>query len=529
MDKSFGKILGGFLAKIFFLLLFIAPMIYTSVIFSCLPMIEHDLSIPYGRTFFHPEHGRYIATAVANLLFEKIPIAFNIHPFDLNVSLMLAVRIVIMTIVLVMISSGILLFSSKRKISDLWILLLGYLASYFLLCNRFFMYLVFYNLVPFLEYDASVIPLFVFLSISIYFYVKDKIPSKLAFSLFLISAFFTGITTELINISTFLYMSILSLVVSIRYFYSDKNEIEKQRLKFFLWGYFVLILACGIFFVNPTDHDFQNNHMFFTYWKEFIPLFWENCVLRVKRFYFVLFALFGILFFARKNCQKQNFRLATCTAIINLAFLFYFLVVSYCISCFSSVMMENYDLFQYKFVSPYAAVILFQIFVVVGYLFETINFSSTRKEIFFKILMTVAIFLSIYRYQDNNLEFLFYQRNHFLTRRVYSYQLEKLMMSQAGKETIALPLGYNDYYSDDIEVNNILKFLIYIHYPDFQNLKTVIADDSIRLDNLSEEELKHLRFSNLLKHKIIKGDFNFDIEKVKKDGAKVYYQIFYYN
>ncbi len=526
MNNSFGKILGGIFAKIFFLLLFITPVIYTSVIFSVLPMIEHDLSIPYGRTFLHPEHGRYIATGFANLLFEKIPIAFNIHPFDLNISLMLAVRIVLMTIVLVMIAAGFLLFYSKRKKNDLWILLFGYLAAYFLLCNRFFMYLVFYNLVPFLEYDVSVIPLFVFFSFTFYFYVKDEIPSKFMLTLFLISAFFTGITTELINTSTFLYMSVLSCAVGVRYFLSDKNEIEKARLKFFLWGYFVLILACGIFFLNPTDHDYQNNHVFFTYWKKFIPIFWENCILRVKRLYFVLFGLFGILFFTRKIFQKQNLRLATCIAVSNLGFLLYFLVITYLIACFSSVTMENYDLFQYKFVSPYAGVILFQIFVVAGYFFETADFNSYKKEFFFKILMIAAIFLSVYRYQDNNLEFISYQRNHFLTRRIYSYQLEKLMMQQAGKETIVLPLGVNEYYSDTLEANNIIKFLMYIHYPDFQNLKMIVSDDNVPFDNLSDEELKDLKFSNLLKHKIIKGDMNFGVEKVKEEGSKVYYQIF---
>ena len=497
MNNSFGKILGGIFAKIFFLLLFITPVIYTSVIFSVLPMIEHDLSIPYGRTFLHPEHGRYIATGFANLLFEKIPIAFNIHPFDLNISLMLAVRIVLMTIVLVMIAAGFLLFYSKRKKSDLWILLFGYLAAYFLLCNRFFMYLVFYNLVPFLEYDVSVIPLFVFLSFTFYFYVKDEIPSKFMFALFLISAFFTGITTELINTSTFLYMSVLSCAVGVRYFLSDKNEIEKARLKFFLWGYFVLILACGIFFLNPTDHDYQNNHLFFTYWKKFIPIFWENCILRVKRLY-----------------------------LSNLGFLLYFSVITYLIACFSSVTMENYDLFQYKFVSPYAGVILFQIFVVAGYFFETADFDSYKKEFFFKILMIAAIFLSVYRYQDNNLEFISYQRNHFSTRRIYSYQLEKLMMKQAGKETIVLPLGVNEYYSDTLEASNIIRFLMYIHYPDFQNLKMIVSDDNVPFDNLSDEELKDLKFSKLLKHKIIKGDMNFGVEKVNEEGSKVYYQIF---
>lgn len=500
-------------------------MIYTSVIFSVLPMIEHDLSIPYGRTFFTPEHGRYIATFMANLLFEKIPIAFNMHPFDLNISLILAVRLFVMTIVLVMIALGFWLFSSKKNKGDLWILLFLYLVSYFLLCNGYFMFLVFYNFVPFLEYDASVIPLFVFLSCTIFFYVNDKIPSRFMFLLLFISAFFTGITTELINVSALLYMSIMSCVVCMRYLFSDKNEIEKKRLSFFLWGYFVLIFASVIFFINPIDHKFQNNHIFLTYWKEFIPIFWENLVLRLKRLYFVLFGLFVILFCVRKKFQRQNLRLATCIFAGNLGFLFYFSVVTYCINCFSSVTMENYDLFQYKFVSPYAAVILFQIFVVAGYLFETLRFNSEKIEFFFKMLMIVVIFLSIYRYCDNNWKFVMHQRNHFLTRRIHAYQLEKLMVEEAGKETIVLPLRYNNYYVDSLEARNILKFLIYIHYPDFQNLKTIVVDDRVHLDELSKDELKNLKFSNLLKHKIIKGDFNFDIEKVKLNEEKVYYKI----
>ena len=67
---------------------------------------------------------------------------------------------------------------------------------------------------------------------------------------------------------------------------------------------------------------------------------------------------------------------------------------------------------------------------------------------------------------------------------------------------------------------------MYIHYPDFQNLKMIVSDDNVPFDNLSDEELKDLKFSNLLKHKIIKGDMNFGVEKVKEEGSKVYYQIF---
>ncbi len=523
MNKLFKYIFPSIIQCILQVSIFLVPVIIIYYLFAYAPLEGHDFWILYGRNFLNPEHGRYIATWFGNFLMERLPVLFNIHVSDFNLSLFIWVKIFICITIFSIVSYGFLLFFDKKSKKDIWIWLFGYIASFFILFNRGFYFFWFKELTIVLEYIAAMIPFLIFVSGIIYFFTKEKIPTKPIYVLILLSAFFSGITVEVLNVVSSMFISFVTLFVFMCFYKSDKkNDIMKQRLNFFLTLFCIHLFSVILYYINPTDHEVYDRHIFFTYWKFHL----KSCLsvyIKLLPFLILNVLTMGLILILRKNDKKQNMRFISSIVLCNLCFLFFYIVVLFFIFCFVNL---NAGLYfeELKIFIPYIIVLLLNSFFLLGYLISSFSFLNENKIYFLKILAIVLIVLTNLKFSDKNFSIYKEIRDFNIFRRLQTYQIEKLIVKQRGQDTIIIPIkNYKDFYLPICSYPTIL-FILY--YPDFQNVKTIITDENLAPEELTEEETENLKFSNLLPHKINKfeGDYNIEFEKYKTENSKIYYK-----
>lgn len=526
MNKSLKYTSFQILQFIFFVSIFLIPLVIMFFHTPKAPLEGHDNFILYGRTFLNPEHGRYIATWFGHFLIEHLPVLLNIHVSDLNVTVILGIKILINAIIFSLVSFGFLLFFDKKSKGDVWIWLLGYLASFFILFYSHFFFRSFVETTAFLEYVAGLIPYLIFLSSVFYFFTKEKIPTKPFFILILLATFFSGITVELLNVPSFIFISLITLFVLIDYLKSDKTDVlKKQRLNFFLFVLFVHLFSVILYYFQPTDHHFHDNHIFFSQWKTHLILIW-NFFVKVKFIPFYIVNIIGLIliFLLKSGEKKENIRFCSSVLLINFCFLFYYFVVLYLIILFVSEINHTYIFAFEKIFFPYI-VLLFNNFLTFGYLISLYSSLSSRKFYLLKISAIVFIVLSSLTFVE--IEYYRGIRDYMPVYRQKFYRVEKEIIKQRGQETIIIPV--KDFQDSFLEItNSYYSTLVMLYYPDFENVKTVITDESLEPEELTDEEKENLRFSNLLPHKINKfeGDYGilWSFKKEKEEGSRVYFK-----
>ncbi len=505
-------------------LIFFIPVVIIYYLFRYVPLEGHDFSILYGRNFIHPEHGRYIATWFGNLLMERLPVFVNIHVFDLNLSLFIWVKIFICLIIFSIISYGFLLFFDKKSKKDVWIWLLGYIASFFILFTSCFYHFSISQLTVFFEYTTALIPFLIFLIGIIYFYTKEKLPTKPIYILLLISAFFSGITVEVLNVPSLMIITFVTLFVYIDFLRSDKtNVIKLQRHNFFLTLFCIHLFSVILYYINPTDHEFGTEYILSVYWKSHMLECFSILVSKLLPFHILNLITIGLILILRKNQQSQNIRFVSCIILSNLCCIFFYTVAMCLIVC---VIHLNTSLYfgDYKNFIPYIVVLLLNNFLLLGYLISSYTSLNEKKLYILKILAIVIVILTNFKFIDK--KFSIYQEIHAngVERRQQIYQIEKSIVKQRGQDTIIIPIkNYEEFFSPFGSYCNTI-FILY--YPDFQNVKTIVTDKNLAPEELTEEEKKNLKFSNLLPHKINKyeGYYNIEFEKYKTENSKIYYK-----
>ncbi len=523
MNRSFKNIFFRIVKIIFFISIFLTPIIIMYFQSKNAPLVGHDFFILYGRKFLNPEHGRYIATWLGHIFIERLPVLLNIHVSDLNVSVILGLKIFINTIIFSLISFGFLMFFDKKDKGDVWIWLLGYLASFFILFNNNFFFFSIWELTSFLEYVASLIPYLIFLLGIFYFYTKEKIPTKPVFILILSAIFFSGITVELLNIPSFIFISLITLFVLIDYLKSDKTDVlKKQRLNFFLCVFFVHLFSLFLYYINPADNQFSDNHLFFSHLKSHLSSVWDFLVVKLLPFHILNIIGLFLIFLLKKNQKEQNVRFVSSVLLINLSFLFFYIAVLYFIFCFAGIDYNDYFGDEKNF-SPYVVVLLLNNFMILGYLISSYASLSAKKIYILKMSAIVLSLLLIDRGFFENHEMV---QNLCIDCTQSVYRIEKTIVKQRGRETIIIPAKGFEVF--DNLTRSYFSTLTVLYYPDFQNVKTVITDSNLEPDELTEDENKHLRFSDLLPHKINKYEGEYGMldrfEKEKEEGSRVYFK-----
>lgn len=518
--KNFSKNIswGEIIKKFIFSLLVIFPIICmyyadSMRIWSC-----HELFMPQGRGFFLPEHGRYIATAFNNFLFEKLPVILNTHVLDLKSTWIAFFIVAVSFAVFSLTAYGIVLFQKNNK-NKWWYWLIFYLMSFFLLFNLKMDYLKHYDGIEYFEYVASLIPHLLALIMTFYFFVTDKIPSKPVYALFLVTTFFAGITVEQLNVSYMTFITAITFFTFLQY-KKSKNNLSKQKLKMFSFGFVLTLIAFRLYFLNPSDHSPIDKYMTLYGSSGFFIEIAKKIILNYASVYVPLIA--GIIAVAScKDSQGKKLILAVGLNIFSI-FVYYFFVYYY-IYCHYNV--PNLLVNDKYFILLYP-VLLLQTFALWDFFFETKNIKDNSLKALF-LLFFILLNIS---YLDKFWFNLYYERNGAFPQRQRQYCFEKYMMEQVGQETIFIP-AFDDNYYDYIQ-ENLLYSIFILHYPDFKNVKTVIEDKNLNLDDLIKKEQipkKGLKFSNLLKHKVMKykGKYFFMFEKFKEDENYNYYRIKY--
>ena len=380
-------------------------------------------------------------------------------------------------------------------------------------------YLKHYDGIEYFEYVASLIPHLFALIMTFYFFVTDKIPSKPVYALFLVTTFFAGITVEQLNVSYMTFITAITFFTFLQY-KKSKNNLSKQKLKMFSFGFVLTLIAFRLYFLNPSDHSPIDKYMTLYGSSGFFIAMAKKIILDYASIYVPLIA--GIIAVAScKDSQGKKLILAVGLNIFSI-FVYYFFVYYY-IYCHYNV--PNLLVNDKYFILLYP-VLLLQTFALWDFFFETKNIKDNSLKALF-LLFFILLNIS---YLDKFWFNLYYERNGAFPQRQRQYCFEKYMMEQVGQETIFIP-AFDDNYYDYIQ-ENLLYSIFILHYPDFQNVKTVIEDKNLKLDDLVKKEQiqkKGLNFSNLLKHKVMKykGKYFFYFEKFKEDENYNYYRITY--
>lgn len=480
----------------------------------------NDVVNPYGRTFFNPEHGRYVATTFLSITLEHLPKIFNIHPFDFRQQFLSYVIILFSFCILSIIGYGILLFNKTKSAVRWWFWLFAFVVAFLLLYSYPFKYLYQMDYTVFCEYFMSLIPFLISFSLVLYAFVSNKIlPSKL-FLLCAISCFFTGISVETINLPLFFFLCGITLFVAIKYFCFERNIYQKKFLNMFVYFLFVNVLACYFYYVRPVDHVTVTKHILFWDGLSFFVELAKKIILDYKSLYLVLVVGIVSVLFCKRVADKKNFIFAVCLGIFSF-------IISYSLG-FAHIFF-NYEvnnmLIEKKYFVPYFAFLLFLCFVVWGYFFSVVNSENIKKQCFCHILLFSVILISNYSYFYNYIPDIIKMKANIVSERKKIYAFEKLLMEQAGQEVITLPCVID--FDEDIIGKLLLRCCVIVHYPDFIKLKMFIIDDNVDFDISDYLKISDFKYSDNLQHKILKykDSYGWGVTKIKEENGKRYYLV----
>lgn len=274
--------------------------------------------------------------------------------------------------------------------------------------------------------------------------------------------------------------------------------------------------------MQPVDHPIFIKNILFSDFLEIFILIWNKIFTEFISVYIITFL--GILFIClfNKNNKIQDFKIIS--LVVFNTFIF---IISYFI-CFSYIFL-NYEIPQLltlpKYYYTYFAILLFQCFVVWGYLFYVLRI---KKFFIFNVFFVICVLVSNYGYWHNYLSSVSNQRIKYIKSVKEIYDFEKSIIAHIGEESIIVTnqLDFNENYFKHV----LLKSFIILHYPDFENVKTVVVDNNLQDMSDKNDFDESISFSNNLKHKIIRnsGKYNFMLEKFKEEDNKTYYHLIRY-
>lgn len=515
MNKGFSAVtIAEIFKKVFLIFLFMVPVFCMYYVDCVMPFTSHEIFIPYGKSIFQPEHGRYIASFLYNFLFEKLPVILNVHVADLRMTWIAVVGIVYSVAIISVISYGVILFSNKEnKVkTNHWIIF--YLLTFFILFNSRTEMFLHRDLIEFFEYPCSLIAYLPFLGMAFCFFVKDKLPSEREYLLFLILAFFTGITLEQINIPAFLFLSSITLLVGIEYLKSKDNLFLKQKLKIFSVVLLVNFIAIVLYYAHPSDHIPVDKYMTLFGSSGFFGEITKKVILDYWIAY--VFMALGMIAISLSK-KREGHKLILSVIISTISLLIYYYIVCYGIFRFYDV---TNLLGTCKYFLMLLCILMFQNFVLWGYFFNTdlINHKFPKHLYIAVSVLYLVCFYYLFADLISFRKLIDYQRQR-------QYYFEKCLMQEVGKKDIVIP---------NFEAGNIDRYLLYalfiLHYPDFKDIKTIVMDKNFMLEDVMDEEeiaKGKLNFSKFLNHKVMKyeGEYFYNIEKVKENANYAYYEL----
>ncbi len=496
-------------------------------------LIDHDFNQPYGRSFFHPEHGRYIATYINNVLTEKIPYWFNIHPNIVVKYLVNPIKAFII-IFFCLIFSNTFFIAQKDKKSPFSFdfgniaFILTYVVIFLSVfnCSFFFnvewSYFMTQQSTKFWEYAFSLF-WWVLMSNCIAFYIvnpnllsENKI-TKL-WILTLLFTFITGITIEPVNapVAFVFFVGFLLFLFNIRKF----NKTVKIKV-FSLFIVFILSLIC--YYINPNDEILKYSP-YTSYFNYLINDFLNYCSVYIHSNFFKEMSLFTVLlsFFLITIYIKTKDVKFIFFVLLNLLslFVFYFAIFLLGKTDENDYYIITYTTWIWMFL--YKLMSLYTIILTIGYTIDRCLIINKKNTIKFILCILSLIIFSKCLIIDYP-----FKLNTWIKdakeQKLRSYIVEKVAIKYPDTETIILPAKYKNIDMRSLMLHiptkdyaagfNFINYLQILHFPELQNKKQIIILDNYEFDKdlFTDEELQKMDFQKLLTHKIHKNEIiNYD-------------------
>ncbi len=486
-------------------------------------MVDHDLIYGYGREFFNPEHGRYIATAINSLLSEHIPYLFNIHPNDFIPMVVGPIKAVVIIFFCLIMADSFFIYSKEEKnlfkfdFGNIYFLLL-FLVCFLLFFNNNWIfdnewaYFATLQSTVFWEYPCSTIYYIIFVNIFGYYYINKKIPTDKNWLFLIISTFLLGISIEPINIPTLFSLTVLFILLII-----NRKNIEITAQRKFLKIYTVFLISIIIYYINPNDsHIDYGAYNFYSYiineFHNFLNAYLNDFLIPYA--YCALPTLIISCAVYKTNKHLSIYTIINTFSII----IFFFMLFLLGYNCFN--MTEKTFLCSYpKWIFLYKMIAVYHLISILGYYLNT-NLRKTKAiyfQIIFSILFLAIVFTNLSNYK-NNIKIWIEERKEI---RTISYIVEKLATTSIkNKEmtNIIIPTNYQYknktinlqnkwFHLGEYRTNFFIYNLRYLHYPDLENKQHIIFDDEYKIENdlFSVDELEKLHFQKLLSHRIHKN------------------------
>ena len=502
--------------KILWLILFILAISFSMwTVTYCLQydvLTIHDLAYPYGRKFLEPDHGRYLAYFTSNLLVEKLPEIFNIHPNDFSPKYISIVKGFIIILICLIITNACFLFTKEKDknifkfpICNPAFTILYMLIFLALFNDNFFFntklgiglhyFAVFENII-FFEYPSSIVLYTAVMSILGYYFINDKIPDKKTYSIFLFLLFLLGITVEAINFPVF-----AGFILFIPYLILNKEKL-KDKKQYIIQICIVYAIALFAYYIRPNGHVPKYNGSFIHYVKTgIIPFFRFYCdyiILNYSKILLPISLLFIPSFYTDREKSKRLMYFIT----VNIAGFLCF----YALMFFAGYSYADSFYVEPKWTNLYRVITLFYLVFTIGFL---IDFNVSKKlSNTVKLIICICIFLIFHK---NLITEYFPNMNKVVNEekeiRTTAYIMEKIALYSLPEiHELVIPKklikhGYLFWFTDyecgySKYLNNV--------YPKINISKMLYAENDRFLDNITfyDNELEDLKFSHLLKEKM---------------------------
>ncbi len=498
-----------FILLFFILIIFSYICIYNVLQYDILT--KDDLVFSYGREFLNPEHGRYLANYTTSLLTEIIPEYINIHPNDLQPTLMAFIKGSLIILQCLIIANTAFLFSEKKFKFYNPAYIATYVVVFLCLFNIFYFFNnenpyfgIFENMV-FFEYQMSIILYVILFSFIAYYFINEKyIHSNWIYLFIIFISFCTGVSVDPVNVPS-LFILILLGITLLLYYYKKINKQSLLKVSGVYISYFIGFL---IYFTRPVHHypDY-NNLTFIEYFKNNIVLYCHNYfdifIKQDSLIYIPILICIILLLFLKnydKSKKKQIILLISISSFIYILFFFSIFVLGF---------LGNHNTFYFnlnKWISIYRVIGLFNLLLILGFLIDKNNYLDKKYSNYIKVILCI-ITLIIFRV---NLIGEYLPNIHQTVERSKqirkaAYIIEKLALNQKS-EDIKIPkeyIEYNDILYLDSKIYTGCGFYRYIQniHPKVHK-SSVTYNDNIDMSIFSDKELTELKFQNLLTDKM---------------------------
>ena len=480
-------------------------------------LTDHDLVFSYGRTFLHPEHGRYLATFTNNILTERLPEIFNIHPNDFQIIVINPIKAVLIIISCLYIANAAFLFKNENILKPQTYnsaYIFTYILIFLLLFNHNFFfnsdrkyYSIFENTV-FFEYPMSIFLYVVVLGICLYLFIKREKLNKANYIILLIASLLLGTSVDSVTLSVFAAWGIMALyfiILIIKAFIKKENlQNIKQNCLYIIPVYLSYATGLYLYYLHPpvehepnygdyTFHEYIVNNIV-PYIKTYINVF-------LGRNSTILIPIIIILIIGLFLCKKEDIKKLSLFVSVNILGFFIFFAAIFVIGYNS----DGYWIVFDKWINIYRVITLFYLLAVIGFVCDKGKFEKYSDRI--KIIICIIILAIFHKNLIND-----YWTNIENTRiktkelRTVAYKAEKIATT-VNTEDIIVPPEF-EYYKDILWFDQIgfenCDYTIYINnvHPKIKKKSVVYSENALDNITFTEEELKELKFQNLLQEKM---------------------------